>query len=88
MKATKLLTVAALQAVALGSTAQAIAPTVDTQAPVEQLNQVSLQSIESSWLRMPTTCKAKGFFAEPSVIQEAQSQAALCVFAAFDRASA
>ena len=35
----------------------------------ERLNMASLKSIESSWLQVPGICKAKGFNAEPIIIQ-------------------
>jgi hypothetical protein len=32
------------------------------------LNTASLQAIESSWIKVPHTCKAKGFNAEPTPV--------------------
>lgn len=32
---------------------------------IEKLNVASLKSIESTWLKIPTVCKARGFNASP-----------------------
>lgn len=32
---------------------------------IEKLNVASLESIESTWLKIPTVCKARGFNASP-----------------------
>ncbi|MBY0370508.1 hypothetical protein K2X33_07470 [bacterium] len=50
------------------------------------LNQASFKSMEGSWLNMPVSCKARGFFAEPTtLLNEVANLEAQDVFAAFDR---
>lgn len=36
-----------------------------TDQKIEKLNVASLKSIESTWLKVPTACKARGFNASP-----------------------
>lgn len=36
-----------------------------TNEKIESLNVASLKSIESTWLKVPNTCKARGFNAHP-----------------------
>ena len=40
-----------------------------------ELNQASLRAIESSWLQIPASCKAKGFNAEPVALNESETRA-------------
>ncbi len=51
--------------------ASPLAPVQNTQAlnsesKTEKLNVASLKSIESSWLKIPAACKARGFNADVS----------------------
>ena len=41
----------------------------------QQLNTVSLSSIESTWLAVPATCKARGFNASPTTLENAEASA-------------
>jgi|GEM_PF-5396466 len=36
---------------------------------IEKLNIASIKSIESSWLKIPNACKARGFNASPATIE-------------------
>lgn len=48
---------------------------------VAKINASTLKSIESTWLRVPMSCKAKGFNAEPTaLVGERPSNAALAVY--------
>jgi len=38
---------------------------VTTDQKIEKLNVASLKSIESTWLKVPNACKARGFNANP-----------------------
>lgn len=40
-----------------------------TSEKIIQLNQASLKSIEGSWLDVPKVCKARGFNADPIVVE-------------------
>ena len=53
--------------------ASPLAPVQNTQAlnlesKTEKLNVASLKSIESSWLKIPAACKARGFNADVSTL--------------------
>ncbi len=39
---------------------------------MEQVNFASIQSIESTWLKVPLACKARGFNASPMSIENTQ----------------
>ncbi len=61
----------------------------DDHGPEEKqqvaLNAASLKSIESSWLEIPATCKARGFNASPTTLEEKEaSLAASHAFASLD----
>lgn len=47
---------------------QAATPSVTSQT-TEELNVTSLQSIESAWLKLPKSCKARGFNASPVSVE-------------------
>ena len=49
--------------------APAAAPVETKTDATGQLNLASLKAIESSWLQVPASCKAKGFNAEPRAIE-------------------
>jgi hypothetical protein len=49
--------------------APAAAPVETKTDTAGQLNVASLKAIESSWLQVPASCKAKGFNAEPRTIE-------------------
>ena len=40
-----------------------------TDQKIEKLNVVSLKSIESTWLKIPNACKARGFNASPASLE-------------------
>ena len=41
----------------------------DQNVKAEQIRQASLQSIESTWLKVSASCKARGFNADPAAIK-------------------
>jgi hypothetical protein len=43
-------------------------PAKTAPSPVTDLNLASLKSIEGTWLKVPHSCKAKGFNAEPITV--------------------
>lgn len=42
---------------------------------IQKLNVKSLQAIESTWLKVPNTCKARGFNASPTHLEGSQVSA-------------
>jgi hypothetical protein len=65
------------------------APVVPSQntkgSEVAVLNQSSLKSMESSWLTLPMSCKARGFFASPVTIESAVlNEEIASLYASFD----
>ena len=57
----------------------------EEKQPQVALNAASLKSIESSWLEVPATCKARGFNASPITLGEKEAgPAARLVFAALE----
>jgi hypothetical protein len=72
---------AALLTLVTGAKAHASAPNAreaNAQAAKTQtvgtLNQASLRAIESSWLLVPASCKARGFNAEPIALKEPEQR--------------
>lgn len=56
----------------------AVAQNADiSKAPTFDPNRASLASIESTWLKIPNSCKAKGFNAEPVAIEHAALSSAV-----------
>lgn len=57
--------------VATGAMAQGhvISSNSNVNNDVVKLNNVSLKSIESSWLQVPAMCKARGFNASPVAVE-------------------
>ncbi len=43
-----------------------------SEQKIEKLNVASLKSIESTWLKVPMACKARGFNASPTSIENKQ----------------
>ena len=51
---------------------------------IEALNTASFQSMESTWLKVPRACKARGFHANPSeLINKEASQPAQTIYASY-----
>jgi hypothetical protein len=48
--------------------AQASSPASPAPTDMTGVNTASFKSIESSWLQVPSSCKAKGFNAEPITV--------------------
>lgn len=52
---------------------------------IEALNAASLKSIESSWLEISASCKARGFNADPVSLQQKEARAEIqAVYALFE----
>jgi hypothetical protein len=45
---------------------------LEADQKIEKLNVASLKSIESTWLKMPMACKARGFNADPMPLEVKQ----------------
>ena len=63
--------IGAMNLLAVGSPmlANQVAHSAVTDKKVEMLNVASLKSMESTWLRVPHACKARGFHASPVTLE-------------------
>ncbi len=55
--------------------ANQVAPMTKHEQSIEQLNVASLKSIESSWIRVPGACKARGFNASAATLAKKEISA-------------
>lgn len=80
--------VATANILTIGATATAGPSDKDMKDPVafRNLNAASLSAIESSWLKLPPSCKARSFDASPVSVNQLPTRDALEVYAQFSQA--